>query len=77
MKKLTLKSPALGAHEALTREQLKRITGGIGPYWICVCPDGAFYQCLHGTEAACQALSGSECGAGNTATCSQEYSILG
>lgn len=77
MKKLNLKAPGLGAHEALTREQLKSVIGGIGPYWLCSCPDGDFYQCLGGTEAACAAKSGSICGAGQTATCSQEYSILG
>jgi hypothetical protein len=77
MKKLKLASMELGGHEALSREQLKSITGGIGPYWLCVCPSGTFYQCLGGTEAACAARSSSACGTGETATCSQEYSILG
>ena len=75
MKKLKLTD--LGNQEALTREQLKGITGGIGAYWLCVCPDGVWYQCLGGTESACQAQSTAECGAGNVATCQQEYSILG
>lgn len=77
MKKLKLKALDLGAHEVLTREELKSVTGGLGPYWLCVCPDGSFYQCVRGTEAACQADQTSECGAGNVATCSQEYSLLG
>jgi len=77
MKKLQLKALELGAKEVLTRDELKSLTGGIGPYWLCVCPDGDYYQCFGGTEAACQAKSPQECGAGQEATCSQEYSILG
>ena len=77
MKKLKLDSLDLGGVEVLSRAELKSITGGLGSFWLCVCPDGSFYQCIGGTEAACQSKSPSECGAGNTATCSQEFSILG
>ena len=76
MKKLKLKALELGSHEALSREQLKSVTGGLGPMWICGCPNGTWWQCLRGTEAACQAESSTQC-PGEVATCQQEYSILG
>ena len=75
MKKLKLKALNLGAHEVLTREQLKTVTGGVGFFWACECPDGVNYLC-DGTLSSCLAKSASECGAGNTATCSQTSGLL-
>jgi hypothetical protein len=75
MKKLKLKALDLGAHEVLTREQIKKVTGGFGFFWLCTCPDGVSYLC-DGPESTCLAKSASECGAGNTATCHQTSGII-
>lgn len=73
MKRLKLKAVELGANEVLTREQLKGITGGILGTCSCTCPDGVTFSYV-GTPA-CNQSSTSECGAGNTATCTWGGSI--
>jgi hypothetical protein len=75
MKKLKLKVLDLGAHEVLTREQLKSVSGGVFGEWICTCPDGVIYTCFGGTEANCESKSSTECGAGNTASCQYSPSL--